>query len=122
MRRTLELKRADIGSLFKVAFIIYATIGLVAGIGLGMFFATVGSLSSLLGDHHMPWVGFVSGAAAFVMIPIMSVCYGMIGSIVVSIVGLVYNFAADRFGGVRLEFETGDVAPAAATTAVPPQA
>jgi len=41
------------------------------------------------------------------------VCYGVVGSLVVSIVGLLYNFAASKMGGVKLEFETGEVTPAA---------
>jgi hypothetical protein len=39
----------------------------------------------------------------------------------VSIVGLLYNFAASKMGGVKLEFETGEVTPVP-TVAVSPQA
>jgi hypothetical protein len=41
----------------------------------------------------------------------MAMCYGIVGSIVVSIIGLLYNFAASKMGGVKLEFETGEAAP-----------
>jgi hypothetical protein len=47
----------------------------------------------------------------------MAMCYGIVGSIVVSIVGMLYNLAAGKVGGVKLEFETGEVTPVAATVA-----
>jgi Transmembrane domain of unknown function (DUF3566) len=113
MRRTLELKRVDIGSLFKVAFVLYVVLGLVAGLFFGMAMMMFGQLTSLLGEEHIPGLRMISGVAGFVMVPIMAMCYGIVGSIVVSIVGLLYNFAAGRFGGLKLEFDTGEVAPAA---------
>ena len=111
MRRTLELKHVDIGSLAKVAFVLYLVLGLVAGLGVGMALWMMGSLSSLIGDEHIPGLGMITGAAGFVAIPVMAMCYGIVGSIVVSIVGLLYNFAASKMGGVKLEFETGEVTP-----------
>jgi hypothetical protein len=113
MRRTLELKRVDIGSLFKVAFVLYLVLGMVAGLFFGMALMTIGSLSSLLGEEHIPGLHMITGMAGFVAVPVMAICYGIVGSIVVSIVGLLYNLAAGRVGGLKLEFDTGEVAPAA---------
>jgi hypothetical protein len=109
MRRTLELKHVEIGSLAKVAFVLYLVLGLVAGLCFGMALWMVGSLSSLLGDEHIPGLGMITGAAGFVAIPVMAMCYGVVGSLVVSIIGLLYNFAASKMGGVKIEFETGEV-------------
>jgi hypothetical protein len=122
MRRTLELKRFEIGSLFKVAFVLYLVLGLVAGLCFGMALWMMGSFASLLGDEHIPGLSglsFVTGAAGFVAIPVMAICYGVVGSLVVSIIGLLYNFAAGKMGGVKLEFETGEVTPAPAVTSAP---
>jgi hypothetical protein len=116
MRRTLELKHVEIGSLFKVAFVLYLVLGLVAGLFFGMALAMMGSFASLLGDEQIPGLGhlgMITGAAGFVAVPVMALCYGLVGSIVVSIVGLLYNFAASKMGGVKIEFETGEVTPAA---------
>jgi hypothetical protein len=113
MRRTLELKHVEIGSLFKVAFILYLVLGLVAGLFFGMALAMMGSFASFLGDEHIPGFGMITGAAGFIAVPVMAMCYGVVGSLVVSIVGLLYNFAAGKMGGVKLEFETGEVTPAA---------
>jgi hypothetical protein len=120
MRRTLELKQVEIGSLFKVAFVLYLVLGLVAGLFFGMALAMMGSFASFLGDEHIPGLGMMTGAVGFVVIPVMAVCYGVVGSLVVSIVGLLYNFAASKMGGVKIEFETGEVTPAApAVTSIP---
>jgi hypothetical protein len=116
MRRTLELKRFEIGSLFKVAFVLYLVLGLVAGLCFGMALWMMGSFASLLGDEHIPGLSVVTGAAGFVAIPVMAICYGVVGSLVVSIIGLLYNFAAGKMGGVKFEFETGEVTPAPAVT------
>jgi len=35
----------------------------------------------------------------------------------VTIVALLYNLAASRVGGVKIEFETGEMVPAVATAA-----
>ena len=111
MRRTLELKRVEVGSLFKVAFLLYAVLGLVVGLFVGMAVWMMGSLASVFGDDHMPFMHMLTGAAGFIAIPVMAMCYGVIGSIVVSIIGLLYNFAASKMGGIKLEFETGEVPP-----------
>jgi len=111
MRRTLELKRVEIGSLFKVAFVLYLVLGLVAGLFFGMALMMVGSLSSFLGEDHIPGLHMITGMAGFIAVPVMAMCYGIVGSIVVSIVGMLYKLAAGKVGGVKLEFETGEVTP-----------
>jgi uncharacterized membrane protein YedE/YeeE len=117
MRRTLELKRVDVSSLFKVAFVLYAVLGLVAGLCFALVFMMLGQLGSFLGDEHIPGFGMISGVAGVVAIPVMSMIYGMMGSIVVTIVALLYNLAAGRVGGVKFEFETGEMASAVVTAA-----
>jgi len=119
MLKTLEIKRIDIGSLFKVAFIIYAVVGLIAGFCVAMVFMMMGSLGSLLADEGIPGFGVLTGAAGIFAIPVLSMFYGVMGSVVVALVGLVYNLAAGRFGGLKLEMNTGDAAPVTVTTAPP---
>ena len=108
MRRTLELKRVDIGSLFKVAFVLYAILGLVAGLMVAGVVMMMGSLGELFADEHIPGFGMLTGVAGIVLVPVMSMFYGIMGSIVVTIVGLLYNFAAGKVGGLKMEFETGN--------------
>ncbi len=122
MRRTLELKRVDLGSLFKVAFVLYAVLGLVAGLMAALVFMMMGSLGSLLSDEGIPGFGMVTGVAGLILVPILSMMYGIIGSRVVAIVGLLYNLAAGRVGGVKFEFDAKDVTPPVTVTpaTVPP--
>ena len=122
MRRTLELKRVDLGSLFKVAFVLYAVLGLVAGLTAALVFMMMGSLGSLLSDEGFPAFGMLTGAAGMVLVPILSMMYGIMGSIVVTIIGLLYNLAAGRVGGVKFEFDAKDLAPPVTVTSatVPP--
>ena len=117
MRRTLELKRVDIGSLFKVAFVLYAVLGLVAGLMAAMVFMMMGSLGELFADEHIPGFGMLTGVAGMILVPVLSMFYGIMGSIVVTIVGLLYNFAAGRVGGLKIEFETGNGSVPAGTPA-----
>jgi hypothetical protein len=111
MRRTLELKRVDLGSLFKVAFLLYAVLGLVAGLTAALVFMMMGSLGSLLSEEGIPGFGMVTGVAGMVLVPVLSMMYGIMGSIVVTIVGLLYNLAAGRVGGMKLEFDVKDATP-----------
>ena len=121
MRRTLELKRIDIGSLFKVAFVLYAVLGLVAGLMVALVFMTMGSLGAMLSDEGFPGFPVVTGVAGLILVPVMAMCYGVMGSIVVTMVGLLYNLAAGRTGGLKLEFEPQEAAPAGiVTTATAP--
>ena len=112
MLRTLELKRVDIGSLFKVAFVLYAVLGLVAGLMVALVFMMMGTLGSFLSEEGIPGFGVVTGAAGVVAVPVLSMIYGIMGSIVVTIIGLLYNLAAGRVGGVKFEFDTKEIAPA----------
>lgn len=121
MRRTLELKRVDLGSLFKVAFVLYAVLGLVAGLMAALVFMMMGSLSTLLSDEGFSGFGVFTGVAGLILVPMLSVMYGVIGSLVVTIIGLLYNLAAGRVGGVKFEFEPKDDAPpVTVTTATAP--
>jgi hypothetical protein len=120
MRRTLELRRIDIGSLFKLAFVLYAVLGLVAGLMIALVFMMMGSLGSLISDEGLPGFGMLTGVAGMAMIPVMSMIYGIMGSIVVTIVGLLYNLAAGRVGGVKIEYDTHEAAPLHAAAASAP--
>ena len=120
MHRTLELKRVDIGSLFKVAFVLYAVLGLVAGLMVALVFMMFGALGSLLSDEGIPGFGVISGAAGVAAVPVLSMIYGIMGSIVVTMIGLLYNLAAGRVGGVKFEFDTKEIAPANMPAATAP--
>jgi hypothetical protein len=115
MQTTLELKRIDLWSLFKVAFLLYALLGLVAGIFYALFLMIAGSLQSAFLHEGFPKLGAISGVLAIVLVPLFSIMYGAIGSVVVTIAGFLYNLFAGLVGGIRISAIV-DVGPAVRTT------
>jgi hypothetical protein len=105
MQRTVVLKRVDIWSLFKVAFVLYATLGLVAGLFYGLIFMVIGQLGEILGDEGVPGLGFLTGIIGVLAVPVLALLYGILGSIVVAIGGVLYNLATRWVGGLRLELD-----------------
>ena len=117
--KTAELKRVDIGSLFKVAFVLYAALGLVAGLFYGMIFMVLGQIGGLLGEEDIPGLGFLTGFVGVLAVPVLALLYGILGSVVVAIGGALYNLAARWVGGVKLELNVGDAATISGSTAPP---
>lgn len=101
------LKRVDLWSLFKIAFALYAAVGLVAGLFYGALIGLVGSMGALWGED-LPGLGALSGAAGIVVVPIVAMAYGVFGSIVVVIGGALYNLAARFVGGLKVTVEVAD--------------
>ncbi len=118
MRRTAELRKVDIWSLFKVAFVLYATLGLVAGLFYGLIFMVLGQLGGLLGGEDIPGLGFLTGIVGVLAIPVLAVMYGVIGSIVVAIGGALYNLATRWVGGVKMDIDLAE--PATFPASAPP--
>jgi hypothetical protein len=109
MRTTLEIKRIELFSLFKVAFVLYAAVGLVAGLFYGFFLIAASFLGTALAEEGFPDFGIFGGLLGLVLIPVISVFYGAIGSVFVTIIGALYNIFAGVVGGVRFEAEAEPV-------------
>jgi hypothetical protein len=105
MPRTAELKRIDIWSLFKVAFVLYASLGLVAGLFYGLIIMLIGQLGGLLGNEDIPGLGFLTGIVGVLAIPVLALIYGVLGSIVVAVGGALFNLATRWVGGVRFDLD-----------------
>jgi len=106
--RKVEISRFDLVSLFKVAFLLYATLGLVAGLFYGLVIMAVGQLGSFLGDEDLPGLGYLTGSVGVLAIPALALMYGVLGSIVVMIGGALYNLAARLVGGVKMDVSAMD--------------
>jgi len=106
----LELRRVDLGSLFKVAFVVYAILGLIAGLFYAMIFAALGQFGGMFEDE-IPGLGLMSGALGALAVPVLSVLYGILGSVVIVIGGALYNLAAKFMGGVRFDARYHGVTP-----------
>ena len=119
MRKTAELKRIDLGSLFKVAFVLYAALGLFAGLFYGLIFMLIGQFGGLLGEDQIPGLRYLTGFVGVLAVPVIATLYGILGSVVVVAGGALYNLATRWAGGVKLELDVEGSAPGA--PAVPSQ-
>jgi hypothetical protein len=86
------IKRIDPMSFAKLNGVMYAAIGLIAG----LFFALVGR--GLGGGGMMGSFGM----AAIIVLPII---YGVFGFVVTAIFAMIYNLVAGWVGGIKLEVE-----------------
>jgi len=122
MRTRLEIKRIELFSLFKIAFFVYAAIGLVVGIFYGFFLLAGTMLGNAYLDEGLPELGLFGGVLGLVLIPVIAVFYGALGSVFVTIIGFLYNVFAGFAGGVCLETdaEVAQVRTPAAVEDSPP--
>ncbi len=103
MLANLEIKRVDLWSLFKIAFFIYAILGVIVGFITLFFSLIMGGLTSSFYEEEFPGMGLLSGAFGFFLIPFMAFLYGVIGSVFATICGAVFNFVSRLAGGLRIE-------------------
>lgn len=96
------MKRVGPLSAAKLAGVVYALGGLLAG-GLISLVSIVGAGIGLSqGDGQFP--GMLFGAGAIIILP---VCYGALGFITTLIGAWLYNVVAGMVGGVEIELQQG---------------
>lgn len=86
-------------SLAKIAAVLYAAMGLLIGIALGVYVSTGPFVNAPA--RAFPF-GMMFGGAAIVIMPIMYACLGFIGSLIMA---FLYNVVAGVVGGVELDVE-----------------
>jgi hypothetical protein len=119
----VEISRLDLVSLFKVAFLLYATLGLVAGLFYGLIIMVAGQIGSFLGEDELPGLGYLTGFVGVLAIPVLALIYGIMGSVVVVVGGALYNLAARLVGGVKFDVSTDaplEVRPISEIRSAPP--
>jgi hypothetical protein len=89
-----RIKRIDPLSLAKIFGFLYGVLGLIGG----LFFSVI-SLLTHGEPNGVPWF---LGVGAIIFLPIM---YGIGGSIMGAISGMLYNLAAKYTGGIKFEVE-----------------
>ncbi|MFQ5510977.1 MAG: hypothetical protein ACE5EO_03935 [Candidatus Krumholzibacteriia bacterium] len=127
MRALIEIKRIELWSLFKIAFVLYAALGLLLGIVYGFFILVAGGLQTALLGEDFPQFGILGGLLGIVLIPVFAVFYGAIGSVFVTIGGFIFNVVVGMAGGLRVETDVVSMGqpaeasmPAAPATPGPP--
>ena len=127
MRTRFEIKRIELFSLFKLAFYIYAVIGLVFAIIYGFSLLVVGGIQSAIFGEAIPRLGTIGIVLGILAIPLIALAYGAVGSVFVTIGGWIFNAIAGAVGGLRVQAEVEEVyaerpAKLAPQTAAPPVA
>ena len=110
----VEIKGLDIGSVVKVAFVLYVVIGIVVGVVYLIVSLIVGGLMSYGYGPQEAWLGrTISTGVGVLMIPLIALLYGVFGAIGGLIFAVLYNLIARTVGGVkiRLKGEVQDTGP-----------
>lgn len=100
----MVIKRIGVGSAAKMAGVLYAAIGLIAGaIFACIALVGAGASSAAGGESAIPGVigGFI-GVGAVIVLPIM---YGIFGCIGAALGAWLYNVVAGLVGGIEVEIQ-----------------
>ena len=106
VRTQLQIKRIGLWSLFKIAFLLYAGLGLIMGLLYGVFIMLAGWIeNAYIGDEFagLPDLGVFGGLLGLVAIPFIALMYGAMGSVFVTLGGVLYNLVARVGGGLSLD-------------------
>ena len=95
----MVITRVNALSVAKVAAVLYAGLGLLAG-ALFSLIGMAGLGAALAGQEGAGFVGMIFGVGAIIIMPI---CYGIIGFIVAFISASLFNVATGMTGGIEVE-------------------
>ena len=99
MPKTIEVKRIEVLPTALVLAVVAAVLGLIEGVivalGAGALIGMAGA--SQVGIHM---VGILAGIASIVIFPIVAF---IVTFIVVALAAIIYNFVAERIGGIKFE-------------------
>ena len=97
----MTLKRIGPMSCAKISGLLYALLGLIAGVFLSFFSLLLGSVASEYSGGGM-FTGLF-GIGAIIFLPIF---YGLLGFVMGGISAWIYNLVAGWVGGLEMEFDS----------------
>jgi hypothetical protein len=100
-----EIKRIDVWSCVKIAFILFGILGLLFGIAYAMLLSALLGFFSQMGGEFQSLGGTFTGALGIFMIFFLAIFYAVIGALVTAILSWLYNLLARGLGGVRFHLE-----------------
>lgn len=101
---TYEIKKIDVWSVVKIAFILSGIFGLLAGLLYAVLLTLVGGILSQLGGEFEAMKG-LTGAVGIFMAFFLALFYAVIGAVGAAICTWIYNLLARGLGGVKLYLE-----------------
>jgi hypothetical protein len=108
LKTRLEIKRIELFSVFKLAFFIYAIIGIFIALIYGFFLLALGGLQSAILGHDFPRLGALGIVLGIMAIPIVALMYGAVASVFITIGCWIFNLIAGAAGGLRVEAEVSE--------------
>ena len=105
MRSVLEVKRIDLFSLFKIAFFVYAGLGLIFGFFYAFFLFLATGIGGAFIEDELPNFGLLGGVLGIVLVPVLAFLYGAIGSVIATIIGGILNLVMKAVGGLKMDVE-----------------
>jgi tetrahydromethanopterin S-methyltransferase subunit C len=113
-----EIRRFDLGSVFKITFLVSLVVALILGIFFGMFILRmIATISPMIQDEMPMDVTKVAGAGVIFLIGFLAVAMALQWSVMAVIAAAVYNVLAGSIGGLRMELS--EPAPRHLVSAVP---
>ncbi len=97
------IREIGVLSLGKVAGIIYACFGLIAGVIVALV-SVLGGFAGLAGEGGAGagFIGMFLGAGAVFILPVF---YGVLGALIGMLVAVIYNVAARLVGGIEITID-----------------
>jgi hypothetical protein len=107
-----EIKKIDVWSVVKIAFIIYGIFGLIFGLFYAAILTMLGGFLSQFGEfgEFGDMTGLFTGAVGILMAFFMALFYAVIGAVFTAIFVWLYNILAKLTGGIRFNLETEKIA------------
>jgi len=98
----VEIKKIEVLSLAKIIALVWGFLGLILGIGVGMFSFILGNILGGAPMGMFVWRSAWLGIGGFIFMPLL---LGIIGFIIGLLVAWFYNLLAWWVGGIRVELE-----------------
>jgi hypothetical protein len=118
MQSSIEVRRIDLWSLFKVAFFAYAALGLIFGFIYAFFMLIVTGIGGAFIEEELPHLGLLGGVFGIILVPVLAFLYGAVGSVVATIVAGILNLIMKAVGGVKFDVNLVQTAQPVSVTAV----
>jgi len=121
MKTILEVKRIDLFSLFKIAFFLYAGLGLIFGFFYAFFLLLASGIGGAFLEEELPNFGFLGGVLGIILVPILAFLYGAIGSVIATIIGGILNLVMKGVGGLKVDVDIAQPAGAVPSSVTVPE-
>lgn len=113
-----QVRKIDVWSVMKVAFVIFGILGVIVGFFYAIFFAFMGQMMADFGaaGDFGRMTGLFSGLMGIFMAFFLAIFYAVIGSLMTALFVGIYNLLARGIGGIELHLEPRETPPSPSPT------